>query len=198
MALDIVTLQKSDQNVRQKVSSPPHSPAAVPPPPHSPATVPPRKYAPSIARSNVVAHSPSVPVRPLRSTTLGAALTPRRCAYWAASARALVWSIIANAAQSGCRGSTCAFVRPHSELATGQNAFVGHDKGDKGHCYPKPTAGAGQRAGSQKNNEGTKASRVQGVLPAPHGRTCASPALRQHRHPAKGAIICSRTSKGTR
>ena len=52
MALDIVTLQKSDQNVRQKVSLPPHSPAAVPP----------RKYAPSIARSDVVAHSPSVPV----------------------------------------------------------------------------------------------------------------------------------------
>ena len=47
MALDFATL-----NVRQKVSSPPHSPAAVPP----------RKYAPSIARSNVVAHSPSAPV----------------------------------------------------------------------------------------------------------------------------------------
>ena len=54
MALDIRDgLQKSDQNVRQKVSLPPHSPAAVPP----------RKYAPSIARSNVVAHSASVPVR---------------------------------------------------------------------------------------------------------------------------------------
>ena len=52
MALDIVTLQKSEQNVRQKVSLPPHSPAAVPP----------RKYAPSIARSDVVAHSHSVPV----------------------------------------------------------------------------------------------------------------------------------------
>jgi hypothetical protein len=52
MALDIVSLQKSDQNVRHKVSLPPHSPAAVPP----------RKYAPSIARSDVVAHSPSVPV----------------------------------------------------------------------------------------------------------------------------------------
>jgi hypothetical protein len=72
MAQDIVTLQKSGQNVRQKVSLPPHSPAAVPPrkyapsmslPPHSPAAVPPRKYAPSIARSDVVAHSPSVPVR---------------------------------------------------------------------------------------------------------------------------------------
>jgi hypothetical protein len=47
MALDFATL-----NVRQKVSSPPHSPAAVPP----------RKYAPTIARSNVVAHSPSAPV----------------------------------------------------------------------------------------------------------------------------------------
>jgi hypothetical protein len=47
MALDFATL-----NVRQKVSSPSHSPAAVPP----------RKYAPSIARSNVVAHSPSAPV----------------------------------------------------------------------------------------------------------------------------------------
>ena len=46
MALDFATL-----NIRQKVSSPPHSPAAVPP----------RKYAPSIARSNVVAHSPSAP-----------------------------------------------------------------------------------------------------------------------------------------
>jgi hypothetical protein len=52
MALDIVTLQKSEQNVRQKMSLPPHSPAAVPP----------RKYAPSIARSDVVAHSHSVPV----------------------------------------------------------------------------------------------------------------------------------------
>ena len=52
MALDIVTLQKSDLNVRQKVSLPPHSPTAVPP----------RKFAPSIARSDVVAHSPSVPV----------------------------------------------------------------------------------------------------------------------------------------
>jgi hypothetical protein len=52
MALDFATLQKSDQTVRQKVSLPPHSPAAVPP----------RKYAPSIARSDVVAHSPSVPV----------------------------------------------------------------------------------------------------------------------------------------
>jgi hypothetical protein len=54
MALDIRDgLQKSDQNVRRKVSLPPHSPAAVRP----------RKYAPSIARSDVVAHSPSVPVR---------------------------------------------------------------------------------------------------------------------------------------
>src|SRR6478672_12377769 len=52
MALDFATLQKSDQNVRQKVSLPPHSPAAVPP----------RKYAPSIARSDVVAHAPSPPV----------------------------------------------------------------------------------------------------------------------------------------
>jgi hypothetical protein len=57
-----------DQNVRQKVSSPPHTPAAVPP----------RKYAPSIARSNVVAHSPSVPVRlnhPWRPTAPPAAPT---------------------------------------------------------------------------------------------------------------------------
>jgi hypothetical protein len=54
MALDIRDgLQKSDQNVRQKVSLPPHSPASVPA----------RKYAASIARSNVVAHSPSVLVR---------------------------------------------------------------------------------------------------------------------------------------
>jgi hypothetical protein len=60
MALDIVTLQKSDQNVRQKVSLPPHSPAAVPP----------RKYAPSIARSDVVAHSPSVPVPTAPARTL--------------------------------------------------------------------------------------------------------------------------------
>jgi hypothetical protein len=52
MALDFATLQKSDQNVRQKVSLPLHSAAAVPA----------RKYAPSIARSDVVAHSPSVPV----------------------------------------------------------------------------------------------------------------------------------------
>jgi hypothetical protein len=53
MALDFATLQKSDQNVSQKVSLPRHSPAAVPP----------RKYAPtSIARSDVVAHSPVVPV----------------------------------------------------------------------------------------------------------------------------------------
>jgi hypothetical protein len=51
MALDIVTLQRSDRNVSQKVSMPLHSPAAVPP----------RKYAPSIGRSDVVAHSPSVP-----------------------------------------------------------------------------------------------------------------------------------------
>ena len=52
MALDFATLQKSDQNVRQKVSLPLHSAAAVPA----------RKYAPSIARSDVVAHSPSIPV----------------------------------------------------------------------------------------------------------------------------------------
>jgi hypothetical protein len=51
MALDIATLQKSDKNVRQKVSLRAHSPTAVPP----------RKYAPSMARSDVVAHSP-VPV----------------------------------------------------------------------------------------------------------------------------------------
>jgi hypothetical protein len=54
MALDFATLQKSDQNVRQKVPLPSHSPAAVSP----------RKYAPSIARSDVVAHSPSAPVVP--------------------------------------------------------------------------------------------------------------------------------------
>ena len=60
MALDFATLQKSDQNVRQKVSLPPHSPAAVPP----------RKYAPSIARSDVVAHSPSVPVPTAPARTL--------------------------------------------------------------------------------------------------------------------------------
>jgi hypothetical protein len=54
MALDIVTLQKSGQNISQKVPLPPYSPAV---------PVPPRKYAPtSIARSDVVAHSPSVPV----------------------------------------------------------------------------------------------------------------------------------------
>jgi hypothetical protein len=57
MALDIATLQKSGQNVRQKMSLPPHSPAAVPP----------RKYVPSIARSDVVAHSPSVPVPTARA-----------------------------------------------------------------------------------------------------------------------------------
>jgi hypothetical protein len=72
MALDIRDgLQKSDQNARPKVSSPAHSPAAVPPrkyapsialPPQSPAAVRPRKYVPSIARSDVVAHSPVVPV----------------------------------------------------------------------------------------------------------------------------------------
>jgi hypothetical protein len=60
MALDFATLQKSDQNVRQKVSLHPHSPAAVPP----------RKYAPSIARSDVVAHSPSVPVPTAPARTL--------------------------------------------------------------------------------------------------------------------------------
>ena len=60
MALDIATLQKSDKNVRQKVSLPAHSPAAVPP----------RKYAPSIARSDVVAHSPSVPVPTAPARTL--------------------------------------------------------------------------------------------------------------------------------
>ena len=60
MALDFATLQKSDQNVRQKVSLPPRSPAAVPP----------RKYAPSIARSDVVAHSPSVPVPTAPARTL--------------------------------------------------------------------------------------------------------------------------------
>jgi hypothetical protein len=49
MALDIRDgLQKPDQ----KVSLPPRSPAAVPP----------RKYAPSIAHSDVVRHTPSVPV----------------------------------------------------------------------------------------------------------------------------------------
>jgi hypothetical protein len=54
VALDIATLQKSDRNVSQKVPLPPHSPAV---------PVPPRKYAPtSIARSDVIAHSPSVPV----------------------------------------------------------------------------------------------------------------------------------------
>jgi hypothetical protein len=55
MALDVAALQTSGQNVgqNQKASLPPRSPAV---------PVPPRKYAPSIARSDVVAHSPSVPV----------------------------------------------------------------------------------------------------------------------------------------
>jgi hypothetical protein len=61
MALDFATLQKSDQNVSQKVSLPRHSPAAVPP----------RKYAPtSIARSDAVAHSPSAPVPTAPAHTL--------------------------------------------------------------------------------------------------------------------------------
>ena len=55
MAGDFATLQKSDQNVRQKVSLPPHSPAAVPP----------RKYAPSIARSDVLRTHPPYLSRPL-------------------------------------------------------------------------------------------------------------------------------------
>jgi hypothetical protein len=59
MALGIVTLQKSDQHVRQKVPLPPHSPAAVPP----------RKYAPTSIARFVVAHSPSVavPTAPART-----------------------------------------------------------------------------------------------------------------------------------
>ncbi len=50
MALDIVTLQS---DVSQKVSLPPHSPAV---------PVPPRKYVPNSAHSDVVVHSPLVPV----------------------------------------------------------------------------------------------------------------------------------------
>jgi hypothetical protein len=59
MALDIATLQKSDQNVSQKASVPPHAPVPVSS----------RKYAPSIARSDVVAHSASVsvPTAPART-----------------------------------------------------------------------------------------------------------------------------------
>jgi hypothetical protein len=72
MALDFATL-----NVRQKVSSPPHSPAAVPP----------RKYAPSIARSNVVAHSPSAPFPTAAAQLPGRCTDLWRCACWAASAR---------------------------------------------------------------------------------------------------------------
>jgi hypothetical protein len=53
VALDIATLQKSNQNASQKASLRAYS-SAVP--------VPSRKYAPNIARSDVVAHSPSVPV----------------------------------------------------------------------------------------------------------------------------------------
>jgi hypothetical protein len=53
VALDIATLQKSNQNASQKTSLLPHSLAA---------PVPSRKYAPNIARSDVVAHSPSVPI----------------------------------------------------------------------------------------------------------------------------------------
>src|SRR5262249_36950028 len=53
MALDMATLQKSNQNARQKASLLLHSPAV---------PVSSRKYAPVIVRSDVSAHPPSVPV----------------------------------------------------------------------------------------------------------------------------------------
>jgi hypothetical protein len=53
-------------------------------------------------------------------------------------------------------------------------------------CLPQTTAGAGHRlAGSQKNTEGTKTLRVSFQSQMPN--LGQQPALRQHRHPAKGA-----------
>jgi hypothetical protein len=51
--------------------------------------------------------------------------------------RAHVWSIIANAAQWGCGGSTCAFFSRTQTLPRVKTRLSVTPKGDKGHAYPK-------------------------------------------------------------
>jgi hypothetical protein len=151
IALDIATLQKSDQNVRQKVPLPPHSPAAVPP----------RKYAPSIARSDVVAHSPSVPVPTAPTRTPLVPHWPPALRLLGASACAPVWSINANAAQSGSGGSTWAFLAPgFVPRDVIKNLLSVTTRPTRAIAPSNDWLRRASSAGSQKANEGNKPLRI--------------------------------------
>jgi hypothetical protein len=104
-----------------------------------------REYVPGTYRDGADIASAPLPV--CRLTHLRGRTFERLC--WFA----------ANAAQSGRRGSTCAFLAADSDQDRPPKALSGRCRADAGHCYLKQWLAPGSQAGSQESqetNEGTE------------------------------------------